>query len=214
MKCILCNKRKAKRSCPAKDGFICAQCCGEKRVLELDCPETCPFLIVGRERASADFGKLMQSQDTLQQEKYRRILKENKDVIAHLEYTIAQLRLSLRDLTDSDVSGGIDMLLDVYKTEDKGILYEQDSDDLLVESVRRELREVLEAYRYPEGKEAQGTVGPDHIRLRLQNAIESLELIKFMIDMYPKNRSSGGSYVGFLARMTPRKESKSSIILP
>ena len=214
MKCPLCDSRKAKRSCPARDGSICAQCCGEKRVLEIDCPETCAYLIAGRERASADFGKLLRGRDAVQQEKSRKILTEHQDVIAHLEYTIGQLRLSSRDLSDGDVSGAVEMLLDTYRTEDRGILYEKDSDDLRVESIRRELREVLERYRNPEGEEAKGTVDPRHSRLKLQSVIECLELIKFMVDAYPQSRSSGGSYVDFLARMTPRTESKSSIIMP
>lgn len=214
MKCPLCDSRKAKRSCPARDGFICAQCCGEKRVLEIHCPETCEYLIAGRERASEDFGRLLRSRDAWQQEKSRRILTEHQDVIAHLEYAIGQLRLSSGDLGDSDVSKAIGMLLDTYKTEDRGVLYEKDSDDLRVESVRRELKEILEVYRNPEGEIEQGTVDPRHNRLKLQSAIECLELIKFMVDVYHQNRSSGGSYVDFLARMTPRKESKSSIIVP
>jgi len=214
MKCPLCDSRKAKRSCPARNGFICPQCCGEKRVLEIRCPESCPYLIAGRERASADFGRLLRSQDGLQREKSRKVLTEHQDVIAHLEYTIAQLRLSSRDLSDSDVSRAVAMLLDTYRTEDRGILYEKDSDDLRVESVRRELKEILETYRNPEGEKEKGTVDPRHSRLKLQNAIDCLELIKFMVDAYSKSRGSGGSYVDFLARMTPRNETKSSIIMP
>lgn len=214
MKCTVCEKRKAKRDCPAKNGFICPLCCGEKRALEIDCPETCGYLKAGREHESAEFGKLLRSQDPAQQEQNRRILSENQDTVAHLEYTIAQHRLSSRDLSDSDVSRAIDILLEAYRTEDKGILYERDSEDLRVESLRRELREVVEAYRNPESDEAKGIVDPSHSRLRLQNAIECLELIRTMIEIYSSKSHSGGSYVDFLARMTPRRESKSSIILP
>ncbi len=214
MKCALCDKRKAKRSCPAKDGSICALCCGEKRVLELDCPESCPYLISGRERESADFGKLLQSQDTFQRDKNRRILSEHQHVIAHLEYTIAQNRLSSRDLKDRDVSLALETLLETYRTEDKGILYEKDSDDLRVESVRQELKDIIESYRNPENDTKKGSVNPDLPRLKLQAAIECLELIHFMIETYSQNRNSSRGYVDFLARMTPRKEAKSSIILP
>jgi hypothetical protein len=214
MKCVLCDKRKAKRSCPAKNGFICALCCGENRVLELDCPEHCAYLIAGRERESTDFGKLLQIQEPLQREKNRRILSENQDVIAHLEYTIAQYRLSSRDLKDKDVSQALEILLDAYRTEDKGILYEKGSDDLRVESVRLELKEILESYRNPEGDDAKGMVDPANSRLKLQNAIECLELIQNMINVYSQNRNSDRGYVDFLARMTPKKETKSSIILP
>jgi hypothetical protein len=214
MKCSECNSRKAKRICPAKDGLICAQCCGEKRVLELDCPESCSYLIAGRERESAEFGKLLRTRSPQQQEKSRRVLTENQDVIAHLEYTIAQYRLHSRDFSDEDVSKAVEMLLDVYRTEDKGILYEKDSEDLKVESIRRELREVLESYRNPEGGESEGIVAARRSRLLLRDAVECLELVQFMIQAYSGNRGSGTGYVDFLARMTPRGEAKSSIIMP
>ena len=216
MKCTVCNKRKAKRPCPAlgRDGIICPLCCGEKRVLELDCPETCEYLKAGREHESAEFSKRLRSQDPAEQEKSRRILAENQDVVAHLEYTIAQQRLSSRDLTDRDVSKAVSILLDAYRTEDKGILYERNTDDLRVEPIRMELREVLESYRNPEGKEEKGIVDPQHTRLPLKNAIECLEFLQSMIEASSKDRRSAGSYVDFLARMTPKAESDSSIIMP
>jgi hypothetical protein len=136
MKCVVCGKRKAKRSCPAKGASICPLCCGEKRVLELNCPETCKYLKTGREHESAEFSKKLWSQDKLKQERNRRILSDYQDVVAHLEYIIAQQRLLSRDLSDKDVSSAVNILLDVYRTEDKGILYEKNSDDLRVEALR------------------------------------------------------------------------------
>ncbi|MBN2317459.1 MAG: hypothetical protein JXR49_00185 [Acidobacteria bacterium] len=216
MKCAVCNTRKAKRPCPAlgRDGSICPLCCGEKRILELDCPETCEYLKAGREHESAEFGKRLRSQDPVQQEKSKRILAENQDVVAHLEYTIAQQRLTIRDLTDEDVSKAVNILLDDYRTEYKGILYKRNSDDLRVEPIRMELRDILEAYRNPEGEEEKGIVDPGRTRLLLQNAIECLEFLQFMIGAYSKDRRSASSYVDFLARMTPKREAASSIIMP
>jgi hypothetical protein len=43
--CPLCEKRKAKRYCPAKGEMICAICCGEKREVSIDCSSDCPYLI-------------------------------------------------------------------------------------------------------------------------------------------------------------------------
>jgi len=214
MKCVVCGKRKGKRPCPAKDGSICPPCCGEKRVLEINCPETCEYLKAGREHASAEFSRRLRSQDPARQEKSRRILTENQDVVAHLEYTIAQQRLLSRDLSDDDVAQAVNILLDAYRTEDKGVLYEKSSDDLRLEPLRKELREVIEAYRNPEGEEEKGIVDPKRIRLPLQKAIECLEFLLSMIEAYSMDERSAGSYVDFLARMTPRRETGSSIIMP
>lgn len=43
-KCISCNRRKGKRNCPALDGLICAECCGTKRLVSINCPNNCVYL--------------------------------------------------------------------------------------------------------------------------------------------------------------------------
>ncbi len=43
-KCIHCHQRKGKRSCPALNGMICSQCCGEHRISKISCPASCVFL--------------------------------------------------------------------------------------------------------------------------------------------------------------------------
>lgn len=43
-KCTRCNKRKAKRFCPALGQSICSLCCGQLREKELHCPSDCPYL--------------------------------------------------------------------------------------------------------------------------------------------------------------------------
>lgn len=43
-KCVHCHQRKGKRPCPALDGLICTQCCGEHRVIRISCPADCTYL--------------------------------------------------------------------------------------------------------------------------------------------------------------------------
>jgi len=45
--CSYCHQRKGKRPCPALGGFICAQCCGEHRVVRVSCPTDCQYLGTG-----------------------------------------------------------------------------------------------------------------------------------------------------------------------
>jgi hypothetical protein len=214
MKCVLCDKRKAKRPCPAKGALICAQCCGEKRVLQMDCPETCTYLRAGRERESEDYRRHLQRMDPADQEKSRRILQEYQDVIAHLEYALARQRLLVRDLTDRDVVEAAGVLLATYRTEDKGILYENTSDNLRIESLRRELRETVESHRNPEGEREKGIVDSQNVRLPLHAAMDCLEYIRSLAGVYLKDRRSDSGYVDSLARMIPKGEKQHSIILP
>ncbi len=214
MKCCLCDQRKAKRQCPAQNALICAQCCGEKRVLEIDCPESCQFLKAGRERESEDYGKRLRSLDANAQERCRRIFGEYQDAVAYLEYTIAREGLSSHELTDADVAKAVDALLATYRTEEKGVLYETTSEDLRVEPLRRELRAAIESLRNPEMQEGKDIVNPKSSRLTLSAAIDCLEYIRSILSVYMEDRSSSSGYVNFLLRMTPKKETRSSIILP
>jgi hypothetical protein len=42
--CTRCGRRKAQRDCPALGIRICARCCGEDRLVRIDCPPTCVHL--------------------------------------------------------------------------------------------------------------------------------------------------------------------------
>ena len=213
MKCGWCDLKRAKRQCPAKSVLICPQCCGEKRVLEIECPEDCPYLIAGRKNDMADYARRIGTLDSSDHDRNSRIFRDYQDVIAHLEYTIARERMSSRDLRDRDVMQAVDILLDTYRTEDKGVLYEKTSEDLRIEPLRRELRKAIESLRNPE-EERKGIVDPQGVRLRLGVAIDCLECVRSMVIAYQSGRpSSPSGYVDFLARVLPRKDTRSSIVL-
>jgi hypothetical protein len=214
MKCVLCEQKKAKRFCPGKNTHICPQCCGEKRVLEINCPESCEYLKAGREREGEEYSKRLSSLEPAKKEKYQRLLRDYQDVMVHIEYAISRERLLSRDLEDKDVLQAISILLDTYKTEDKGVLYEKTSEDLRVEPLRRELRSIIESFRNPEKKGEQGVVDPQNTRLPLSATIDCLEFIQALIVTYQADRRSASGYVDFLARIIPREETRSSIILP
>lgn len=214
MRCVLCGRKKAKRFCPAKNEQICPQCCGEKRVLEIDCPEACVYLKAGRERDVADYSRRLHSLDLTGREKASRVLQQHKNVVAHLEYTLGRERLLSRDLQDRDVVLAVDVLLETYRTEDKGILYEKTSDDLRIEPIRRELRKVVESFRNPGGEKGKGIVDPQNTRLPLGAAIECLEYVRSMAAAYMEDRHAVTGYVDFLARVVPREEKRGSLIMP
>jgi len=216
MKCVVCDQKKAKRLCPAKNSLICAECCGEKRVLEIDCPESCAYLKSGREREMEDFYKHMRSRDTdeYQRQRMQQFLSSYQDVLARIEYVLARERLSDRNLTDNTAVHAIDVLLDTYRTEDKGVLYEKTSEDLQVEALRRELRKVIESLRNPEGQESRGIVEAKSNRMHLSEAIGCLEFVRSLAESYLKDHRSSSGYVDFLARLFPREEKRSSIVMP
>jgi hypothetical protein len=215
MKCVLCDRKKPKRFCPAQNGLICAQCCGEKRVLEIDCPESCGYLKSGREREVEDYGKHFRSLDPNSLERNQRVVTDHQNAVAQIEYVLARERLSDRNLTDRDVVEAIRILLETYRTEDKGVLYEKTSDDLRIEALRRVLRTAVEALRNPEGQEGRSIVDPQNARLPLAVAIDCLDFVRALAASYLADRDSVSGYVDFLARLFPREQKRgSSIVMP
>ncbi len=217
MRCVLCDQKKGKRSCPAKSALICPQCCGEKRVLEVDCPESCEYLKSGRSREIADYVSHLHSMDLLAQRRNERVLGSYREVIAHLEYWLSHERLLSKELCDKDVAQALELLLENYRTEEKGILYEKTSDDLKIDYLRRELRKIVESYRNPEREGDDGIIDPQQERLPLKAAIDCLEFIRDMLASYMKERTSPTRYIDILARIATgesRDTTKSSIIIP
>ncbi len=198
--------------------MICAQCCGEKRILEIDCPETCGFLIVGRDHEVGEYKRYLRRIDPARREAHERVLRDHQEVIALLEAVLARQRLSMRDLTDRDVAGALDLLLESYRTEDKGILYEKSADDLQIDSLRRMLRQAVESCRNPGEEDGEGIVGLREKRLPLRSAIECLEFVRDLVAAHVESAVSSSSYVDLLARLVPREaasgKSASSIIIP
>ena len=43
-KCVYCRERKGRRPCPALNGSICSQCCGQSRVVSIACRPDCVYL--------------------------------------------------------------------------------------------------------------------------------------------------------------------------
>ena len=42
--CTYCSQVKGKRACPALGALICSRCCGEQRLVRIECPSDCKYL--------------------------------------------------------------------------------------------------------------------------------------------------------------------------
>ena len=208
MKCVICGRRKGKRSCPAKTALICAQCCGEKRVLEIQCPEDCLFLETGREYERTTLGaNASRMRDPVKLQRQRRVLETLHDVAAGLEYQLAEQKRVLRGFTDEQASEAVRLLLETLRTEDRGILYERTSSDPVVDSARRQLADAVRELRTP----GQGQGGA----VKLGEAIDVLE---FILDVVDSHKGVRLGYLDYIMRMMPRRgalaSSGPSLIIP
>src|SRR6059058_5170098 len=58
VKCVYCHTSKGKRTCPALGGLICSVCCGEHRLISINCPADCPYLESGTDYQRQRVGEL------------------------------------------------------------------------------------------------------------------------------------------------------------
>jgi hypothetical protein len=145
MVCSLCSQRKAKRACPALNRHICAVCCGTKRLVEIDCPESCVYLSTAKAHPPAVVQR--------QQEQDRTLLLP---LIAGLSERQARLFLMLAALTarhqgealqkivDEDIALAAEALAATLETSARGIVYEHRAATLPADRLLTELKGLVD----------------------------------------------------------------------
>lgn len=196
MKCILCDKKKGKRFCPAKNTHICPQCCGEKRVIEVDCPSDCTYLESGQayHMLKKTIAQLRQENNPIQRRKVYETIQKFGSTLSELEAAIVKYAVELRSLKDQHVLEAVEMLVGTYRTEKKGVIYERSSSNPLVQSLFQDLRKLLEEKK----REAKSGV-----RLRLEDILDCLEALEHSIRHQLGNDSGGDAYLIFIKRNHP-----------
>ena len=142
--CPLCRQRKGKRACPAKGELICAACCGQKRRIEIDCPEDCVWL-----GAHAGAWEGRETERTRDLRRLAPHLERLSDAQARLLFLslvgVTALRGRRRDLDDELLLEATAALRKTVETREKGILYEHPAEDLRAQGLVPELRGLFEA---------------------------------------------------------------------
>lgn len=206
MKCILCDTRKGKRFCPAKNTSICPQCCGEKRVVEIACPSDCVYLRSGQSYQSGKkyVAQLLEQDDPVRRRKFYETSRRFPEVIYGIEEAIVRFARGVRAFTDEQALEVIALLKDTYRTEEKGLIYEHTSSNPLVQSLLREVRKMLEERRF---KMSEGAP-----LLRMGEVLDCLEVVGADIQYHLQHGAEKGSYLSFITQNHPstRPETPSS----
>jgi hypothetical protein len=145
MSCGVCRRRKGKRACPARGEAICSQCCGTKRLVEIDCPSDCLYLTgahaPGWEGRAAD-----RQRDERRLGPYVGELSEKQ---AHLVLIalagLGALRARHGHLDDTLVREAVVAVRKTAETRDRGVLYEHPPGDARADALVQELAGVFEA---------------------------------------------------------------------
>lgn len=151
MVCPICQKRKAKRFCPAKFQTICTVCCGTEREVTIDCPSDCPHLIASREyyeeRHIVDWDKVPFADKRIP----RSILDAHEQLFLELAYVMGDYASANPALVDSDAQAALVALAETLQTRANGILYENPPDHRMQRELYKKLEEAIESYKKREG---------------------------------------------------------------
>ncbi|HLI35276.1 MAG TPA: hypothetical protein VKW70_09550 [Terriglobia bacterium] len=147
MICPICQKRKAKRHCPAKSEMICAICCGTEREVTIDCPSDCPHLVASRQhydsRRVVDWEKMPFADQRIPES----ALEVHQQLFMELSYGVLECASENPSLVDSDVQAALQALAETYQTLATGIVYEKAPDHRLQRELYDRLRKIIEEHQ-------------------------------------------------------------------
>ena len=152
MACPICEKRKAKRYCPARAETICTVCCGTEREVSIDCPSDCTYLQESRKhdlgRRELDWSSVPFADTKISSA----FVARQERLILALGYAIC---LNARDnpaVTDTDVIAGVQTLAEAYQTLSSGIYYEKPPDYAVQRGLYDALKTAIEDYKKAESQ--------------------------------------------------------------
>ncbi len=209
MKCFLCSERKAKRYCPAKKRDICPVCCGEKRGVEINCPDDCKYFVKGQEYQQKKLTTQRIKRDgAITYHKRAELYRKNPHLFAKIEYALVDAYNENSKLKNKDVVGALDLIYKTLHSESKGLIYKHRSEDSVVNDLADHIeKDINEIKNNPDlGRAVTTNFTKDVVEDFLNEA-------KF----YEQENSAKNSYLTHLTRFHKDrpggKAAKSEIIL-
>lgn len=141
MLCASCNRRKAKRACPALGRQICTVCCGTKRLVEIRCPSDCGYLSSSRSHPPA----VVQRQQEIDRTMFLPLLQglSERQARLFLMFGAGVVRHQsdlLQKLVDDDIAQAAGALAATLETASRGIVYDHRPASLPAERLMSELK--------------------------------------------------------------------------
>ncbi|MGD1156202.1 MAG: hypothetical protein ABSA41_10270 [Terriglobia bacterium] len=212
MACPICEKRKAKRLCPARAESICTVCCGTEREVTIDCPRDCPYLVASREyegtRREFDWSKLPFAEVKVP----ANYAREHGEVLDKLNYAICEFAADHREVVDADVLAALQTLAEGYRTLASGIYYENPPVHPLQRGIYEELKAAIADFRKEEAQRKGMTTTRDG------NIRDALIFLTQLGTTRSNGRPKGRAYLDFLRALFPEEEfqkpSSNIVLLP
>ena len=191
MACPICEKRKPKRFCPAKQARICPRCCGEHREVTIDCPLDCRYLQESRER---EYTGGIDPKDFPHKEIEidAPFLREHGELVESCAREMLEGTRAVPGAVDSDTREALDGLIRTYKTRETGLYYDSRPDSVYAARIFDHLCEALELFLQQEQQQTGFT------RTRDADVMKTwVFLLRMALDR-DNGRPKGKAFLGFL----------------
>jgi len=208
--CPICNKRKAKRLCPARAESICSICCGTEREVSIDCPSDCVHLIASRQydmsRLQIDWAKV-----PFAEVKFDRGFAETHGaLLVDLDRAVCQFAAEHHEVVDTDVRVALQTLAETYRTQTSGIIYEKPLDYALQRGMYEHLKASIAEFRKEDTQRAGMTT------LRDSDVRDALIFLTQLCAVHDNGRPKGRAYLDIIRQQFPKEafqKSASNIVL-
>lgn len=148
MVCPLCQRRNARRECPALGRTICSVCCGTKRLVEINCPDTCVHLSAARANPAAAVRRQQEADLTLLMPTIEALTERQHQLFFLFQSVISRHRPEgFARLADADVAEATGSLAATLETAAKGVIYEHQAQSVVAQQLAGELRGIVEEIR-------------------------------------------------------------------
>ena len=192
MTCPICEKRKAKRYCPAKAESICTVCCGTEREVTIACPSDCAYLVESRrheiERREIDWSAVPFAGTKIASS----FVAAHERLIMALGYAVCLRARDNAALTDPDVIAALQSLAETYRTLSNGIYFEKAPDYLPRREVFDALKAAIENYKKADTRNAGMTT------LRDSDIRDALIFLTQLGATRTNGRPKGRAFLDFL----------------
>jgi hypothetical protein len=194
--CKICQKRRAKRFCPAVQGDICALCCGTEREVSLSCPLECEYLRAAhRHEKSLPVAEQAMSDPDIQITEG--FLHDQEELLLFCVYALVQAAVRSSGATDADILVSWEALIKTHRTLESGLFYETRPENSVAAGVQRSFAASLEEYQKLR-QEREG-LAP----VRNGDILKVLVFLHRLGQQNQNGRPRGRMYLDLLRQMTP-----------